>query len=65
MKQVSTPREMRFSAEFERRLERLQRAIENYLYNEGDGDILPALYSCASYLWCRSPYVTELKKNGR
>lgn len=65
MKQVSTPSEMRFSAEFEKRLKRLSKALDSYLQRGYNGDVLPALYACSSYLWAKSPYITELKKGGR
>lgn len=65
MKQVSTPSEMRFNAEFEKRLERLSKALDNYLQRGYNGDVLPALYACCTLLWAKSPYITKLKKVGR
>lgn len=48
-------------AEFRRRLERLGCAIDKALaYESLEGDILPALYSAASYCWCKNP---SLKKD--
>ena len=48
-------------AEFRRRLERLDSAIEKALANDSlKGDILPALFSAASFCWCKDP---SLKKD--
>ena len=56
---------MRFCAEFDKRLERLSKALDSYLQRGYNGDVLPALFSCTSYLWAKYPYVTKLKKGGR
>ena len=65
MKEVSTFNEMRFGAEFDRRLERLSKALDNYLQFGHCGDVLPALFSCCSYVWAKTPFITKLKKGGR
>lgn len=65
MKEVSTLKEMRFSAEFDRRLKRLSKALDNYYQRGYCGDVLPALYSCCSCVWANSPFITKLKKGGR
>lgn len=44
-------------AEFRKRLERLEDAVHDALiYDTADMDLLPALFSCLSYLWCNSDY---------
>lgn len=62
MKEVTKPYDMRFDAEFERRLFRLLGEIEGYQYEGRCGNVLPALFSCVSYVWGNDPYVTKLKK---
>lgn len=64
MEEVSTFSEMRFNADFERRLKRLSKALDNYLERGYNGDVLPALYACVSCLWAKSPFITKLKKGG-
>lgn len=44
-------------AEFRKRLVRLRTAIDFALkYDCAGGDVLPALFSCLTYLWCNSDY---------
>lgn len=49
-------------AEFRKRLERLDDAIDEALaYDTADGDLLPALFNCLTYLWCNSDYSKPVK----
>lgn len=61
LKAVSTPNEMKFNKEFEKRLLRLAREIEKYESTGCCGNVLPFLFQCATACWCESPYKTHLK----
>lgn len=61
LKAVSTQNEMKFNKEFEKRLLKLAKEIERYESTGNSGNILPFLYQCASFCWCKSPYKTFLK----
>ena len=49
----------KFNADFERRLKRLYFAIGKYLSGVSSGDVLPALASCFTKVWCKSPYLSK------
>lgn len=61
LKAVSTPNEMKFNKEFEKRLLKLAKEIEKYESTGNCGNVLPFLFQCASACWCKSPYKTYLK----
>lgn len=44
-----------FIKEFERRLFRLRDAINRYEQTRNIGNVLPFLYKCLNYCWCKDP----------
>lgn len=52
----------KFSAEFERRLFRLEKAIANYRLTGNTTNVLPFVFQCLAYAWAKSPKVKSKTK---